>query len=618
MKQPIIQDYLRTIENNGYSWLFIDSFRDDVLEEYAPSKDFTSIGSAVKEIPSDADLFKMLEYNKKELVGKMDDLQKSKQQFILKEFLKYAMMSSHVFQVTQASNYDTASINDPYSLLQKRLQLEKARRTIISSVDDLMDASFIGELKDIMFDVRDLFSLIFVSDKTKNNSGAESVREVMESVLTPYALSLSSRDFTKVSQKAVSNLFDWAMQTDRNQNQYLQNILLGSSTEQSAAKQIIDYAEKVKADKTHPLHDNIVINSLRLETGSKKTTFNSAKKADKIGKPDNLSIVGLSNKVYDQNQIITSFEEIKDVLLQTNKPLYGKLVRLAILQSGLANSPISFTSLLPYEDFVTTYNESLSKLENMPNLANFKSISAFERENYNNTDIVPFKKATLRLNKNGDYYNPSEAFVPDGLKSAMDQQKIQKVINVSLFGAEGRSDFITYSWESRISKNDKIRARKAVDRSYINKALMQKVYRSNGEPLIQEREYNGKVYKNYIYKAINAWGDSFRANEFYDYAPVTDGQGKIVDYAAPSSVFDNEYVKVEKVLNTAGEVIRIGEAPDSVIEEIFDNGIKPAPVSGFKLLKDGNMYDITEINGEMLQAMGYNESEVGRIIKSIC
>ena len=403
------------------------------------------------------------------------------------------------------------------------------------------------------------------------------------------------------------------MQTDRNQNQYLQNILLGSSTEQSAAKQIIDYAEKVKADKNHPLHDNIVINSLRLETGSKKTTFNSAKKADKVGKPDNLSIVGLSNKVYDQNQIITSFEEIKDVLLQTNKPLYGKLVRLAILQSGLANSPISFTNLLPYEDFVTTYNESLSKLENMPNLANFKSISAFERENYNNTDIVPFKKAILRLNKNGDYYNPSEAFVPDGLKNAMDQQKIQKVINVSLFGAEGKSDFITYSWESRISKNDKIRARKAGDRSYINKALMQKVYRSNGEPLIQEREYNGKIYKNYIYKAINAWGDSFRANEFYDYAPVTDGQGKIVDYTAPSSVFDNEYVKVEKVLNTAGEVIRIGEAPDSVIEEIFDNGIKPAPVSGSKVLRDGNMYDVSEINPDMLRDMGYSPKDVERI-----
>jgi hypothetical protein len=41
--------------------------------------------------------------------------------------------------------------------------------------------------------------------------------------------------------------------------------------------------------------------------------------------------------------------ELKKKLGDENKDLYGKLVRLAVLQSGITNSPIAFTNLLPYE-----------------------------------------------------------------------------------------------------------------------------------------------------------------------------------------------------------------------------------------------------------------------------
>jgi hypothetical protein len=42
-----------------------------------------------------------------------------------------------------------------------------------------------------------------------------------------------------------------------------------------------------------------------------------------------------------------------------------------------------------------------------------------------------------------------------------------------------------------------------------------------------------KTYNNYIYKAINAWGDGFKANEFYK----TPTQSKI----------DNGFIKVKEV-----------------------------------------------------------------------
>jgi len=158
MNQPIIRDYLRSIENKGYSWLYIDDIIQDSLDSYNPSKEFTKSGTTIKGIPIETDLYKMLKYNNAVSKKDMNDLQKLQQQYMLKEFLKYSKMASHMFNVSQASNYDTASINDPYLVFKKMIQLEKARKTIISSVDDIIEGSFIKNLKDKIFDYRDAFS----------------------------------------------------------------------------------------------------------------------------------------------------------------------------------------------------------------------------------------------------------------------------------------------------------------------------------------------------------------------------------------------------------------------------------------------------------------------------
>ena len=99
-------------------------------------------------------------------------------------------MASQMFTVTQGSNFDTATINDPYLVTKKRVQLEKARNTIFSSVnkegetiaavDGILDNSFIGPLAKVIYDVRDAFAEILISDR-------KNIRKVMESVLIPYA-----------------------------------------------------------------------------------------------------------------------------------------------------------------------------------------------------------------------------------------------------------------------------------------------------------------------------------------------------------------------------------------------------------------------------------------------
>ena len=610
MNQPIVRDYLKTIQNNGYSWLFIDSFVNDAKYEYLTEEE-------VDEMPSETELFEMIGKSAEE----MSPMELAKQSFVLDEFLKYAMMGNHLFQVTQGSNFDTATINDPYLVTKKQVQLAKAQRTILSSVneegdvipaiDAILTNSFIGPLADTVYNVRDAFAEILISDK-------KNIRKVMEEVLIPYA-DLNDRDFLKISQKAVNDLFDWAVQNNRKLNNSVKKILLGSATEKSAAKQLIEFRDQVLKDKNHPLFDNLIINSLQLESGNKivldEYTLkdgNTYKKENitvellnsmgylprevrkmmnmLIPKVDNISIKGRDGKVYDQNLIIYGFEELKKKLGDENKDLYGKLVRLAVIQSGLTNSPIAFTNLLPYEDFKEFYNQTLSNLENIPNLADFKTLDIMERNNWSNSNVVSYRKGRLQESKStpGRWFYKEEQFLSRKLSKKTDAGELPKMIVFSKGSKEGRNDFVSFTWEDKITKNQRKKARRTGDTSHINRGLFKKVYTVNEDgkrvPLIQESMYKDKngqeiIYYNYVYKAINAWGDSFRAQEFYGKEFPLDPLSTV----SRQSVLDNGFLKVEReVEDSEIELALLGttqmvsaeptaiEKPDSISQEEWD------------------------------------------------
>jgi hypothetical protein len=574
MNQPIIKDYLRAIENKGYSWLYIDDMISDKLDDYSPSKEFIKSGTSIKGIPTEAELYKMLKYNNAAPKKDMSDLQKLQQQYMLKEFLKYAKMSSHMFNVSQASNYDTANLNDPYLVFKKMVQLEKARRTIISSVDDIISGSFVKELKDKIFDYRDAFSEILMSDRGN-------VREVLQNVLEPYT-DMSDRDFVKLSQKVVNDLFDWAVQTKSNVNTKVAIVLLGTETEKSAAEQIIDYRDSILGNpvkgiapkKDHKLFNNIILNSLSIDQNNN----NGGRK----GAPINLILDNRDNKVADQNLTIQGFNELRETLREEdNLKLYGKLTRLALLQSGLTNSPISFTNLLPYEDFKGLYNETLSILEKLPNLAQFQELDVFQRSNWNNSDVATYKRETIKKmpKKDGDgfYIFKPDTKLIDPLTKAVIDKTIPKLIGLSPMSEAGRNDFVVFTYEDPISSEQRILRRKTGNTQHQHKVLMKKVYTTDENkkrvPLLHITESNGVIYTKYVYKAINAWGDSFRAQEFYT--------------TKQQSVLDNGFDKINEVEDDVIVNIYRGSGATSVptISE------KPSTNDVVNALKKDNIID---------------------------
>ena len=565
MNQPIIRDYLQLLENNGKSYLFNSNYVDSIKIDYIKTSEaFRSI--SVEKIPTVKELSKMIGKDENQL----DDYQLRQQEFILDEFLKYSKMAEQLLTFTQATNFDTATFNDPFLVFKKQMQIEKARKTIFSNVDEFLDASFIGELAKAIDTFRDGIAEILLSDKKVNPNG-ESIRSVLETVLTPYT-GLSDKEFISISRKAVMTLFDWAVQTDRDLNTQISKVLLSNDKGESTASKIMELKKQAAKDPKHKLHDNYVLKSIELEAGQPESN-----------EPDNLYISAKDNKIYDQNQIIYGLREIKKFLPESQKSLYGDLVRLAVLQSGLMNSRIAFTNLLPFEDFTAVYNQTLSKIDKMPNLSNFVDMNVLERANWNDVNIVPQYKEKVIITKKGRPFKPQTVGVSKKLQEAMNAGEVPKVINIGTSTLEGRSDVITFIWsDMTLNKTQKSEMVKKGDYSFMKKGLFKKVYTTGEDGKATPLTYDtpptkqGKVYTNFVYKMINAWGDSLYANEFYDKLNPLDATATI----SRPSVLDNGYEKVipgtkrvEVALGLGTTTKTSGEVEDSKIVEVLEEGV---------------------------------------------
>jgi hypothetical protein len=273
--------------------------------------------------------------------------------------------------------------------------------------------------------------------------------------------------------------------------------------------------------------------------------------------------------------------------------------------------------LIPYEDFKKVYNKTLSTLETMDGLANFNKLNVLQRNNWNDDDLVPYKKGKLKYNPifNSSYYSELSFGSKEDLVRDMKAKRIPQVIKLSAFSREASSDIIVYSWEVGTTKEKREKRAKG-DFSFIKKGLFKKVY-SGDAPLDYPTKYGNPQY---IYKMINAWGDSFRANEFYD--------------VARASVINNGF---EKVTNDKGESI---EASDETIVAYFEgavpaqptkDAVPPLPKAGQETAVDPKEQDLkskielfeTRVqNGvagpDDFKTLDYLYRELGKLIKSKC
>jgi hypothetical protein len=528
MNQPIIQDYLASLQAKGSTYLFSYTDVNNIKESKKYGVDKRS--SLVKEAVLTN---KGLEKTVNSVPA--DDKARGQQQFILDEFLKYAKMAEMLLRVTQSTNFDTTNINDPsliYMMNEKIKQNgpDKGNTNGLNSgTKNILDNSYIGNLYVKLLEITNIYGKVLISEKQDNRIALEN------NILSRY-LGLSKDKFVEVARKALNSVFDYSTQVNSDLNKSLGTLLIG---EDSVARQMGDFINEIKEEgEDHPLANNLIIKSLRYTPSVKE------------GGADELKFVAKDNKSYDKNQIIYSFSELKDYLKNTDQEdLYKGLISFSIVQSGLINSPISFTQFIPYEDFIDYYQENINSL-NGTTINTFGKVGAFERNNWTNPDLVAFKKAYYEVDEDDQArYNASRTLSTgyDSIQAAINNKDIPQLITIPRSDVAARKDYVVFTWEEG-TEDEKKKMKADGDLSYVRKGLFRKVIQpSTQTPLMSKG-------KGYVYKQINAWGDGMRANEYYDHAR--------------KSVFNNGFDPVENEVDDMSIVSLYGLAQQSLKEDI--------------------------------------------------
>jgi len=528
MNQPIILDYLASLQAKGSTYLFSYTDVNNIKESKKYGVDKRS--SLVKEAVLTN---KGLEKTVNSIPA--DDKARGQQQFILDEFLKYAKMAEMLLRVTQSTNFDTTNINDPsliYMMNEKIKQNGPDKgntNSLNSGTKNILDNSYIGNLYKKLLEITNIYGKVLISEKQDNKTALEN------NILSRY-LGLPKDKFVEVARKALNSVFDYSTQVNSDLNKSLGTLLIG---EDSVAKQMGDFINEIKEEgEDHPLANNLIIKSLRYTPSVKE------------GGADELKFVAKDNKSYDKNQIIYSFSELKDYLKNTDQEdLYKGLIAFSIVQSGLINSPISFTQFIPYEDFIEYYQENINSL-NSTTINTFGKVGAFERNNWTNPDLVAFKKAYYEVDEDDQArYNASRTLATgyESVQAAINNKDIPQLITIPRSDVASRKDYVVFTWEEG-TEDEKKQMKADGDLSYIRKGLFRKVIQpSTQTPLMSKG-------RGYVYKQINAWGDGMRANEFYDHAR--------------KSVFNNGFDPVENEVDDMLIVNLYGLAQQSLREDI--------------------------------------------------
>jgi hypothetical protein len=171
----------------------------------------------------------------------------------------------------------------------------------------------------------------------------------------------------------------------------------------------------------------------------------------------------------------------------------------------------------------------------------------------------------------GTYPFKPDTRLVDSLVKAVNNKVVPKLIGLSPMSEAGRSDFVVFTYEDVISAEQRILRRKTSNTDHQHKVLMKKVYTTDENnkvvPLLHITESKGVVYTKYVYKAINAWGDSFRAQEYY-----TTNQQSVLDngFDKVNEVEDDVIVNIYKGSTATAVVETVIEKPEGITQEEWD------------------------------------------------
>lgn len=505
MNQPIIRDYLKILSVKGITSVHSES----TVRHVATVKRLYPAKHVVEEDIDTSLLKGMIE--KKAAGTTFSEKENALQQQVLDEFLKYSVFSDHLFALTQASNYDTDRFSDGAQVFRKLQRSDQARRqNLFNSIDNIFERTFLGKIKDRLSQVKKALGSIFTFDHPQVATG---LQQILAEYVQPHQ-QVPEDDFLIIASKLQSSFLDYITQLAGiapSQNLVEQLMISGNSV----AGDLVQLKKTLPADSD--LAENVVLSLLEPMYDNTLIT-----------EPQNIR---LKEKPYDSFTANLYTEAMRDLRANVHTgTFYERLVQLSLIQSGSRRSPISFTEIIPLEDYAPLVAKALDSAQLPSLLRSFIDNYAFQRVHYWDERIVPTVE-------------PKEIETTYGLVTPLYEVPFRLYTNLGTTASESRFIKLNTQFQSRestypvvkirqvaispqtkapYSLQEQAEMRKNGDYSFFKYLLFQKVMveDENGDlaPLSFPDDQNKRPgVVNYLYKQINAWGKPGQVQEYYSY-----------------------------------------------------------------------------------------------------
>lgn len=598
LNQPIIREYLKYLDSNNINSLFSYKNKKVILNKFASSKvDIRDAKISTVDFGKNiSKYYKDGKFNSK--AGNSKD--NAVQQKILNEFLKYAKMADYSFKMTQATNYDTAKFKTSDTHSRKTTKTEIAQsRNIISSVNDILNSTFIGEQKDLLDKMLSMLGEIF---KLEQND----FKAITSGVMKPYEERefMSQDNFDMIAGKMNASFLDYVIQIKSpNLTLQIRDLFTGPN---SVANQLIE------AKKNYP----------ELSILANLTTSSAAN----VDAPRLIKFKVKPKAAYDEDLAIDGMRELKETI----PGLFNDLVQVALIQ-GSYNSSMSFKNVIPIEDYAAKIKPIIDTLRATIDIQNFDK-GWFERNKWKDEVLFPtytpeFVPAVEPLE--GEDINDLEPpligedrfgveihqYSSGIFLSTNAVQRNVVVIDPYSSPAQAQSDFIKIPRVIKVKNGESIDIttgrtvtssmrmdrRKAGDFSLDSVYGYQKV-KSNG---VTVTDKDG----NYVYKRINLYGDGQYIAEYYsDFKPsaLDNGAVKVAqetnndDIIAYFELAEGEYSDRGSIKLMPESIEQIKAGTKTMTSRTEKEKLK----EGLYTLSDGTIVEVTPIGKYNVQRTG--------------
>jgi len=417
-------------------------------------------------------------------------------------------MAEYLFNFGQAINYDTTKFRSGDALFKKETRTEVAEDiNIISSVDEVLDASFIGKQAELIASSMEAMGEIFKLEK-------DEFRVITNSILKSFAKDqyLSADDYDRIANKLKASFLDYIIQTKSGLNSEIKAVLVDAGT--SVASQLAE------AKRKNP--GLTILNDLQVVS------------SDRVDGAKSIKLLANNKDAYDENLYTGYMRELRDNPSTTE--LYNNIVKLSILQ-GTYQTGISIKNIIPIEDYSKIIAPVIAPLVSNDSLLSFAQ-GAFQRNNWKDEKIFGKVKPKFFLaqetpiavdiydNDIYQYFSPAFPNIKNlGIKSTdrkilllserynaaslkYDFVKVPRVVEDSFTGTRVNMT----NGETVTNSMFAIKKSKG-DLSLKDIYGYQKVKYADGSPVIV---YDDKGVGSHVYKLVNLYGDGQLASEYYE------------------------------------------------------------------------------------------------------